>query len=64
MPRGAEFTDVEMGQIMALRKEGKGYAYIAQQLGRTKAGIQSFIKRMPSSGVLPLKQKRSGRQKK
>ena len=64
MPRAAELTDIEKGQIIAYRKEGKGYGYIANQLGRTKAGIQSFVKKLLPNFRIPAKRKRSGRKRK
>lgn len=64
MPRGLEFSEIEKGQIVALRREGKSYGNIAELLGRTKAGIQSFVNRLSSDGQLLPKCRRSGRKKK
>ena len=63
MPRGLEFSEIEKGQIVALRREGKSYGNISGLLGRTKAGIQSFVNRLSSDGQLLPKCRRSGRKK-
>lgn len=64
MPRASQLTDIEKGQIIAYRKSGKGYGYIAKQLGRTKAGIQSFVRKLSPTFQIPPKIKRPGRKKK
>lgn len=50
MPRGTQLTDTEKAKIEAFREAGKGYGYIANKLGRSKAAIQKFVTKLGGYG--------------
>jgi hypothetical protein len=57
MPRGTKLSDVEQGQILALKKAGLTSAVVGRMLGRTECVVNNFLRRGDTYGTV----KRSGR---
>ena len=57
MPHGSEITDFEKGQIFALRNNNISHHEIANQIGRSKTVVTTFLKSPDESGI----KKRTGR---
>lgn len=60
MPRGKGLTQEEKTKIESYHKAGKGYGWIANDLGRSKGAIQDFVTKRRGYG----KKKRKGQPKK
>ena len=50
MPHGTALTDIEKGEIIALKYSGSSGREIARQIGRSRAVIQNFLKDPASYG--------------